>query len=104
MSLPTVWHHHFKFLSSFEKLSKWKHVRFVKKVGKLAKFVILSQDARETRHVLASAGKSNTAMSPGHIDSQKSPLASTCDGAHISQYCAWPDERAGPGETEMCLS
>ena len=69
MSLPTIWYHRFQFLINFRKFVKKEKMRFVEKAGKLAKFAILSQDARETRHVMASTGKSNTALSPGHIDS-----------------------------------
>ena len=45
-------------------------------MGKLAKFAILSQNARETGHtfhVVATTGKSNTAYTPGCIDSNESP-------------------------------
>ena len=51
-------------------------MRFIKLVGKLAKFAILGQNAGETGpmfHVLATTGKSNMAYTPGHIDSNESP-------------------------------
>ena len=47
MSLPIIWYHWFQFLINFRKFSKSKNVRFIKKAGKLAKFVILLQDAHE---------------------------------------------------------
>ena len=47
MSLPTIWYHQFKFLTNFRKFAKSEKVRFIKKVGKLAKFVILLQDAHK---------------------------------------------------------
>ena len=88
MSPSTIWYYWFQFLINFRNFAKREKVRFIKMVGKLAKFVILSQDARETIHVMAPTRKSNMALPPGHIDSQESPLASTCDGALCSQYCA----------------
>ena len=51
MSLSTIWYHCFKFLSNFIKFTKREKVRFVKRVGKLAKFAISSQDVMLTRCV-----------------------------------------------------
>ena len=47
MSLSTAWHPSFKFLSNFIKITKCDYVRFIKSVGKLAKFAISLQDAHE---------------------------------------------------------
>ena len=47
MSLPTIWYHWFQFLINFRKFAKSEKVRFIEKVGKLAKFVIQLQDAYE---------------------------------------------------------
>ena len=47
MSLSTIWYHRFQFLTNFRKFAKSEKVIFIKKAGKLAKFVILLQDAHE---------------------------------------------------------
>ena len=47
MSLPTIWYHQFQFLINFAKFAKSEKVRFIKKVGKLAKFVIPLHDAHK---------------------------------------------------------
>ena len=47
MSLPTIWYHLFQCLTNFRKFARSEKVRFIKKVGKLAKFLILLQDAHE---------------------------------------------------------
>ena len=60
MSLSTIWYHHFKFLSNFIKFTKRKKVRFVKRVGKLAKFVILLQDAHEGGSAAVDSGQSQS--------------------------------------------
>ena len=74
-------------------------MRFVKLAGKLAKFAILSQNAGETGpmfHVLATTGKSNTAYTPGCIDSNESSW--TIVLCRIS-HCAFPAEfPAGIGQ------
>ena len=49
MSLSTGWYHCFKFLSNFMKISKCDYVRFIELAGKLAKFVISSQDVVKAR-------------------------------------------------------
>ena len=70
-------------------------MRFVKLAGKLAKFAILSPNARETGHtfhVMATTGKSNMAYTPGRIDSNESPWT-------IVLYCAFSAEcSAGIGQ------
>ena len=67
-------------------------MRFIKLVGKLAKFATLSQNARETGpmfHVLATTRKSNTVHTPGHIDSYEFPQTIVlCRSSH----CAFPAE------------
>ena len=56
MSLSTIWYHHFKVLSNYKIHQKRK--RFVKRVGKLAKFVILLQDAHEGGSAAVASGQS----------------------------------------------
>ena len=69
-------------------------VRFVKLVGKLAKFAILSQNARETEpmfHVLVTARKSNRAYTPGCIDSNESPQTIVlCGSSHCTFSAEFP--------------
>ena len=48
MSLSTGWYHHFEFLDHFN-MSKHGYVRFIELAGKLANFVISSQDVVEAR-------------------------------------------------------
>ena len=72
MSLSTVWHPHFKFLSNFIKIPKHDYVRFIESVGKLARFAISSQDVMEARPqsvVLAAVGEGNLRSPPGCADS-----------------------------------
>ena len=47
MSLPPIWYHQFQFLTNFRKFAKSEKVRFIKKAGKLAKFVILFHNAHK---------------------------------------------------------
>ena len=71
MSLPTIWYHHFQFLINFRKFAKREKVRFVKKVGKLAKLVISSQDVGEARPqsaLLAAIREGNPASPPSHAN------------------------------------
>ena len=49
MTPSTIWYHRFQILINFKIFVKREKVRFIKKVGKLGKFVILSQDAMPTR-------------------------------------------------------
>ena len=74
-------------------------MRFVKLVGKLAKFAILSQNAGETGHtfhVVATTGKSNTAYTSGRIDSNESPQTIVL---YRSSHCAFSAEfPAGIGQ------
>ena len=58
MSLPTIWYHWFQFLINFTKFLKSEKVRFIEKVGKLAKFVILLQDAHEGGSAALVSGQS----------------------------------------------
>ena len=58
MSLSTIWYHWFQFLINFRKFAKREKVRFIKKVGKLAKFVILLQDAHKGGGVTLVSGQS----------------------------------------------
>ena len=58
MSLPTIWYHQFQFLINFRKFAKREKVGFIKKVGKLAKFVILLQDAHEGGSAALVSGQS----------------------------------------------
>ena len=60
MSLSTIWYHSFKFLSNFIKFAKREKVRFVKRAGKLAKFVILLQDAHEGGSAAVASGQSQS--------------------------------------------
>ena len=57
MPLSTIWYHRFKILINFRKFAKREIVRFIKKVGKLAKFVILLQDAHEGGGVALASGQ-----------------------------------------------
>ena len=71
MSLYTAWYPHFKFLSNFIKIPKCDYVRFTKSVGKLAKFVISSQDVMEARPrsvVMAAVREGNLTSPPGCAD------------------------------------
>ena len=71
MSLSTVWYPHFKFLSNFIKFTKREKVRFVKRVEKLAKFAIFSQDvmgARPRSAVMVAVREGNLSSPPSHID------------------------------------
>ena len=47
MALSTIWYHWFQSLINFRKFTTREKVRFNKRVGKLAKFGILLQDAHE---------------------------------------------------------
>ena len=58
MSLPTIWYHQFQFLMNFRKFVKSEKARFIEKVGKLAKFVILLQDANEGGSAALGSGQS----------------------------------------------
>ena len=58
MSLPTIWYHRFQFLTNFRKFANSERVRFIKKVGKLAKFVIPLQDAHEGGSATLVSGQS----------------------------------------------
>ena len=42
-----IWYHRFQFLTNFRKFAKSEKVRFIEKVGKLAKFIILLQDTHK---------------------------------------------------------
>ena len=71
MSLSIAWYPHFKFLSNFIKIPKCDYMRFIKLVGKLAKFVISSQDVTEARPqsvVLAAVREGNLTSPPGCAD------------------------------------
>ena len=57
MSLSTAWYPHFKFLSNFIKIPKCDYVRFIKSVGKLAKFAIPLQDAHEGGSAALASGQ-----------------------------------------------
>ena len=48
MTLSTIWYHRFQILINYKIFAKCEKVRFIEKVGKLGKFVILSQDATPT--------------------------------------------------------
>ena len=58
MSLSTGWYHRFQFLSNFRKFAKREIVRFIEKVGKLAKFVISLQDAHNGGSAALASGQS----------------------------------------------
>ena len=58
MSLPTIWYYQFQFLINFRKYVKSEKVIFIEKVGKLAKFVILLQDAHERGSAALASGQS----------------------------------------------
>ena len=58
MSLSTIWYHRFQFLINFSKFTKSEKVRFIKKAGKLAKFVILLPDAHEGGSATLASGQS----------------------------------------------
>ena len=58
MSLPTIWYYQFQFLINFRKFAKSQKVRFIEKVGKLAKFVILLQDAHKGGSAALASGQS----------------------------------------------
>ena len=58
MSLPTIWYHRFQFLTNFRKFAKSEKVRFIKKVGKLAKFVISLQNAHKGGGAALAPGQS----------------------------------------------
>ena len=91
MSLSTVWYPHFKFLSNFIKFTKREKVRFVKRVGKLAKFAIFSQDVTEARPqsvVLAAVREGNLTSPPGHADTQQPPWTSLLFRP-IGSQCLW---------------
>ena len=57
MSLPTIWYHQFQFLINFRKFVKSEKVGCIEKVGKLAKFVILLQDAHEGGSAALASGQ-----------------------------------------------
>ena len=69
-------------------------MRFVKLAGKLAEFAILSQNAGETGpmfHVLVTVRKSNTAYTPGRIDSNESPRTIVlCGSSHCTFSAEFP--------------
>ena len=69
-------------------------MRFIKLVGKLAKFAILSQNAGKTGpmfDVLATTRKSNMAHTPGHIDSYESPWTIVlCKSSHFAFPAEFP--------------
>ena len=58
MFLPTIWYHQFPFLTNFRKFANSEKVRFIKKVGKLDRFVILPQNAHERGSAALVSGQS----------------------------------------------
>ena len=91
MSLSTVWYPHFKFLSNIIKFTKREKVRFVKRVGKLAKLAIFSQGVMEARPwpvVLAAVREGNPTSPPGHADTQQLAWTSLLFRPTGSQ-CLW---------------
>ena len=66
-------------------------MRFIKKVGKLAKLVIYSQEVREARPqsaFLAAAREGNLVSPPSHVNSQQPGKTSPFHRPNGSQ-CPW---------------
>ena len=66
-------------------------MRFIKKVGKLAKFVIYSQDVGEARPrsaLLAAAREGNPASPPSHANSEQ-PAQASPFLRPIGSQCPW---------------